>query len=78
MYQQLKAFFQDGYLIKHDVFSKEELQPVVKAIEAQVRQRNDDVIIYTYLPTYIRTYLPTYYMLLHTSYFISIYVYIYI
>lgn len=34
--KQLKQFFEEGFLIKHGVFSKEELQPVIRDIEAQV------------------------------------------
>lgn len=35
--KQLRLFFEEGFLIKHNVFSKEELQPVIHDIEAQVR-----------------------------------------
>jgi hypothetical protein len=31
-----RAFFEDGFLIKHDLFTKDELTPVVHAIESQV------------------------------------------
>lgn len=36
LHAQLDQFFEEGYLIKHEVFSKAELQPVIHDIDAQV------------------------------------------